>query len=870
MAARKMHFCALCIVAFYVIGSAYVMSDTLFAGYSDTNAGVGQWFAGPVSGRNVALQVGAGTLFGFKSVDFSAGFDNVMMGVACDGAAGVAVSPAGYWDFIIDSPTGQAFASIHLLSTGSWDIYLTETAATTTRPTGVHTVYVVGRGNANAVMNWFAFSKNAGTPPTITTQPASQTVLVGQTATFSVVASGAAPLSYQWRKGGANIAGATAASYTTPATVIGDNGSQFTCYVSNGGGNVTSTVATLTVSATPTAPTITTQPANRAVTAGQTATFTVVASGSTPLSYQWSKGGVAIAGATAASYTTPATVIGDNGAQFTCYVSNAVGNVTSTVATLTVTAAPAAPSITTQPVSRAVTVGQTATFTVVASGTAPLSYQWSKGGVAIAGATAASYTTPATVIGDNGAQFTCYVSNSAGNITSNAATLTVNPASIAPTLIPVSSPTYDKRPLLRWHPVNAAQTYTIQIDTISSFADQMISLSTSDTFFVPLANLPVDTIYWHVKSDNSAYSATGSFYIADGRIPALIHHESPTYDVRPTVQWHPAMDTVTTYCIQVASSRTFASPLLTSTTSDTFFTLTTDAVPGMVYWRVKGDSSAYSAPDSFLVLDKRIPRIIPYPEKYTLVRRPVLSWRPVSGAGAYTIEINGSSNFSSALFSLPVSDTFFQPGANLPISTIYWHVRSDLVAAWSDTDHFQIVADSIPFLIRYNGAQVTDKRPVFAWHPVSGAAEYRIQIADNRLFTGSSVIPVSDTLFAPLADLALGAWYWKVSCDKNYALYSPYDSVAIASPMAIRNPLPRGGRPMFNVSISGQGCRVSVFLPGSGGALTLFDVKGNIVAGGNIAMGKPFVRTIAVPRGVYFARLTMPGNKQVFKTIIAR
>ena len=83
--------------------------------------------------------------------------------------------------------------------------------------------------------------------PGITTQPANQTVTAGQTATFTVVASGTAPLSYQWRKDGVNISGATSASYTTPATVIGDNGSTFDVLVSNSVGGVISNTATLTV-----------------------------------------------------------------------------------------------------------------------------------------------------------------------------------------------------------------------------------------------------------------------------------------------------------------------------------------------------------------------------------------------------------------------------------------------------------------------------------------------------------------------------------------------------------------------------------------------------------------------------------------------
>jgi hypothetical protein len=268
--------------------------------------------------------------------------------------------------------------------------------------------------------------------PSITTQPISQAVTVGQTASFSVVATGTAPLSYQWRKNSVAIAGATSSSYTTPVTTSSDNGAQFSVLVSNTAGNVTSSAATLTVNAATVAPSITTQPISQAVTVGQTASFSVVAAGTAPLSYQWEKNSVAIAGATSSSYTTPVTTSSDNGAQFSVVVSNTAGNVTSSAATLTVSAATVAPSITTQPISQTVTVGQTASFSVVATGTAPLSYQWQKNSVAIAGATSSSYTTPATTSSDNGAQFSVLVSNTAGNVTSSATTLTVNASQISP------------------------------------------------------------------------------------------------------------------------------------------------------------------------------------------------------------------------------------------------------------------------------------------------------------------------------------------------------------------------------------------------------------------------------------------------------
>ena len=255
---------------------------------------------------------------------------------------------------------------------------------------------------------------------TIGTQPANQSVVSGQTATFSVAATGTGTLTYQWKMNGTAISGATAASYTTPATTTSNSGEQFTVVVTDSNGNLTSNSATLTVTAAPVAPSITTQPANQTVTAGQTASFSVTAAGTATLTYQWKKNGTAISGATGASYTTSATAASDNGAVFTVTVTNNTGNVTSNAATLTVNVPP---SITTQPANQAVNAGQTAAFSVTAAGTGTLTYQWKKNGAAIGGATAASYTTPATVASDNGALFTVTVTGTAGNVTSNAATL---------------------------------------------------------------------------------------------------------------------------------------------------------------------------------------------------------------------------------------------------------------------------------------------------------------------------------------------------------------------------------------------------------------------------------------------------------------
>jgi hypothetical protein len=176
------------------------------------------------------------------------------------------------------------------------------------------------------------------------------------------------------------------------------------------------------------APRINLQPTNQAVPAGETATFTVVAAGSPTLNYQWQMNGMNITGANSQSYTTPPTTSANTGETFSVTVTNSVSSATSISATLAVTAALVPPSITMQPTCQTVTVGQAATFSVSATGSMPLMYQWMKNGINIGGAMSSSYTTPATVWSDGGAQFTVSVSNAAGKVTTVAAELTVNPS----------------------------------------------------------------------------------------------------------------------------------------------------------------------------------------------------------------------------------------------------------------------------------------------------------------------------------------------------------------------------------------------------------------------------------------------------------
>jgi len=186
-----------------------------------------------------------------------------------------------------------------------------------------------------AVMKDFLIpaGNDSGTnPPVIVTQPQSQTNAAGATITFSVGASGSGTLACQWQFNGTNIAGATANPFVLVNAQLTNNGN-YSVIVTNLFGSVTSSNAVLLLTNAP--PAITTQPQNQSVLAGQTATFSVAATGTPPLNYQWFFSGTNIAGATANPFTL-ANVQLTNAGNYSVVITNIAGSVTSSVASLTV------------------------------------------------------------------------------------------------------------------------------------------------------------------------------------------------------------------------------------------------------------------------------------------------------------------------------------------------------------------------------------------------------------------------------------------------------------------------------------------------------------------------------------------------------
>jgi alpha-tubulin suppressor-like RCC1 family protein len=258
-------------------------------------------------------------------------------------------------------------------------------------------------------------------PPTITTQPQGTNVFAGQPFTLSVAAAGSPPMSCQWNFEGLSVSGATNFTLSVANAQAVHEG-VYSAVVMNSAGSVTSAVALVRVF--PAAATIVSGPVSATVPAASNVTFSVTATGSQPLSYQWLLGGTPLLAATAAQYS-----INDaqswNAGNYQAVVANSFGAVTSQVATLAVTPVP--PYFVTQPVGATLAAGTNLTLSALARGSEPIGYQWWRGVVSLAGANQSSLTLTNLQPTDSGG-YTLVASSAAGVSTSHVATIVVTAA----------------------------------------------------------------------------------------------------------------------------------------------------------------------------------------------------------------------------------------------------------------------------------------------------------------------------------------------------------------------------------------------------------------------------------------------------------
>ena len=272
---------------------------------------------------------------------------------------------------------------------------------------------------ANEPTNWIAALPSPGTnppasqAPVITVQPQSRLAILGTNITFSLTATGAAPLAFQWTLRGTNLPGATNASLALTNLQLIQTG-PYQALAMNPAGAVWSDIAYL---ALPLA--ITSPPSNQSAFAHDAATFTVGVSGDGPLFHQWRFNGTNLPGATNSTLFL-SDVLPANAGSYSVFITNVVSAVTSAPALLTVWTNPV---ITSQPQSRAAAVGSNVTFTVAAASGTPLLYQWYfSTSNALAGATNDSYSIP-NIQTTNYGFYSVLVSDSYGSVWSDSAQL---------------------------------------------------------------------------------------------------------------------------------------------------------------------------------------------------------------------------------------------------------------------------------------------------------------------------------------------------------------------------------------------------------------------------------------------------------------
>ena len=283
---------------------------------------------------------------------------------------------------------------------------------TTTNDLGAYTVTI--SNTDGTVTSGVANVTEAPTAPAIVAHPQNAKVFRGQATNLTASATGTAPLSYQWQKGATNLIGQTNSTLTISSAIAGDIGT-YTLTVSNAYGTAISSNATITVAFPPT---IVSQVTN--LTGIQGASLAISVNVSNATSYSWTKNGTTFQG-TQPTVTFAIISTNDIG-NYILTASNEVGTVTSQPITLDVKVAPA---IVTQPVGNTVIKGTNVTFTVSATGTAPLTYQWFVGITTITNATNSTLTLN-SVQTNNSGYYSVRVNSSWGSVTSTPALLTVN------------------------------------------------------------------------------------------------------------------------------------------------------------------------------------------------------------------------------------------------------------------------------------------------------------------------------------------------------------------------------------------------------------------------------------------------------------
>jgi subtilisin family serine protease len=275
----------------------------------------------------------------------------------------------------------------------------------------------LSKGEDRGYLDQFDFESTTATAPQILSQFNSQTVVEGSPVFLVVLASGTAPLSYQWLKDGNPVPEATSSRLDIAAATAADAG-RYSVVVSNAAGTARSGNLRLTVTPAALPPRIVVHPESRTAVTGSSVSLVVVASGTPPFQYQWRKGETALPGETNQTLTLTSVALSDAGA-YSVTISNGAGIDSSRDAILSVVQLQLAPTITKHPTAHSLNEGDSLELVVEATGLGPFSYEWLRDGLPLPGAVGSEYVRDNAVSGDAGV-YQARVSNPFGSSVSEA------------------------------------------------------------------------------------------------------------------------------------------------------------------------------------------------------------------------------------------------------------------------------------------------------------------------------------------------------------------------------------------------------------------------------------------------------------------
>ena len=255
---------------------------------------------------------------------------------------------------------------------------------------------------------------------TVLSQPASKTITVGSSASFTVKATSNRTIRYAWFKNGIQLNDKNTNTLTISKATLSNAGT-FYCKVTDGVTTIRCKSFTLTVTKSG-ALSITKQPSNTAIYEGKSTTFSLTTNSTKTLKYYWYKNGTLLSN-TASTLTISGATLSSAGT-FSCKVSDGTTTASCTSFTLTVNKIV---RITKQPVNHILNAGSSASLSVTATGTAPISYQWYKNGSAISGATASALKFASATTSNSG-KYYCMIKNPGSSATSSTASLSITAA----------------------------------------------------------------------------------------------------------------------------------------------------------------------------------------------------------------------------------------------------------------------------------------------------------------------------------------------------------------------------------------------------------------------------------------------------------